>query len=392
MALSQAAARFYDHPSRKMRVAGVTGTNGKTTTAFLLHHLLKSTWHRAGLIGTVHYDLGDEIVEASHTTPESLELQAVLAEMAARACRASVMEVSSHALEQKRPSDVEFDTAIFTNLTRDHLDYHGTMEDYFEAKRTLFAQLVDQPTKRQAVAVINIDDEYGRRLAKEFDSHIPILKYGCGVHADFRALDIRFDFRGTEFQLDAKGRSHLIRLPLIGRFNVYNALAALAAGAALGINLRESIASLANSPQVPGRLENVTDRQAFRVFVDYAHTPDALENALETVLELKPRRLITVFGCGGNRDVPKRVQMGKVADRMSDFSIITSDNPRGEDPMSIIEAIARGFSSERYKIEEGPACRHRWCARARSEGGHRRHRRQGARGNADLRGPDGRVR
>lgn len=351
LALSRLAARFYDAPSRAMKVAGVTGTNGKTTTAFLLHHLLKTAWHRAGLIGTVHYDLGDEIIEASHTTPESLELQRMLAEMVTRACRGVVMEVSSHALEQKRPADVEFDAAIFTNLTRDHLDYHGTMENYYDAKRELFAQLVEQPTKRAAVGVINIDDEYGRRLVKEFGSRITLIKYGCGVHADFRALDIRFDFKGTEFRLDAKGRSYLVRLPLIGRFNVYNALAALAAGSALGINTRESIASLASSPQVPGRLESVTDRQGFRVFVDYAHTPDALENALETILELKPRRLITVFGCGGNRDVPKRAQMGKVADRLSDFSIITSDNPRREDPMAIIDGILSGFSSDRYKIE-----------------------------------------
>jgi UDP-N-acetylmuramoyl-L-alanyl-D-glutamate--2,6-diaminopimelate ligase len=178
-----------------------------------------------------------------------------------------------------------------------------------------------------------------------------LLKYGCGVHADFRALDIRFDFKGTEFRLDAKGRSYLVRLPLIGRFNVYNALAAIAAGSAMGINTRESIASLASSPQVPGRLESVTDRQGFRVFVDYAHTPDALENALETILELKPRRLITVFGCGGNRDVPKRAQMGKVADRLSDFSVVTSDNPRSEDPMAIIDGIISGISSGRYKVE-----------------------------------------
>lgn len=351
-AMSQVAAKFYDKPSGAMKVAGVTGTNGKTTTAFLLHHLLRTTWHRAGLIGTVHYDLGDEVVEASHTTPESPELQGLLADMAGRGCRGVVMEVSSHALEQKRPADVEFDAAIFTNLTRDHLDYHGTMEDYYEAKRELFAQLVQQPKKRGAVAVINIDDEYGRRLVKEFRSRLEVLTYGFGVHADFRALDIRFDFKGMQFQLDARGRSSLVRLPLIGRFNVYNALAALASGSALGINLRESIASIANSPQVPGRLELVSDLQSFRVFVDYAHTPDALENAINAILELKPRRLITVFGCGGNRDVPKRVQMGQVSDRLSDFSIITSDNPRKEDPLSIIDSIAKGFSSDRYKIEE----------------------------------------
>ena len=353
LALSRVAAAFHAHPSRGMKVAGVTGTNGKTTTGFLLHHLLKSAWHRSGLIGTVHYDLGDEVVAATHTTPESLELQGVLAEMAGRACRAAVMEVSSHALEQKRPADVEFDVGIFTNLSRDHLDYHGTMEDYFDAKRELFVQLAEQEVKSAPVAVINTDDEYGRRLVKEFDSRLEIITYGCGVHADFRAVDIRFDFKGTQFQLDAKGRSMLVRLPLIGRFNVYNAVAALAAGSAMGINLRESVRSIGNCPQVPGRLESVADQQAFKVFVDYAHTPDALENAINTVRELQPRRLITVFGCGGNRDVPKREQMGRVADQLGDFSIITSDNPRKEEPMAIIDDVAKGFSSgARFQVEE----------------------------------------
>ena len=352
-AMSSLAANFFGHPSRLMKLAGVTGTNGKTTTAFLIHHLLKSTWHRAGSIGTVHYDLGDEVVGASHTTPESLELQGLLAEMAGRACRGAVMEVSSHALEQKRAADVEFDVAVFTNLTRDHLDFHGTMEDYYDAKRELFVRLVEQPRKRDAVAVVNTDDEYGRRLEKEFGSRLQVVTYGCGVHADFRAVDIRFDFSGTRFQLDSRGRSSLVRLPLIGRFNVYNALAAIAAGSALGINLRESIANLANSPQVPGRLESVADQQAFRVFVDYAHTPDALENAINTVRELDPRRVITVFGCGGNRDIPKRKQMGQVSDRLSDLSVITSDNPRQEDPMAIIGGIVEGFSAgDRYQIEE----------------------------------------
>lgn len=351
-AMSRLAATFYGDPSLGMKVAGVTGTNGKTTTGFLLHHLLKSTWHRAGLIGTVHYDLGDEVVEASHTTPESLELQGLLAEMSARACRGVAMEVSSHALEQQRPADVEFDAAIFTNLTRDHLDYHGTMEDYYEAKRELFVQLARQTTKKKPVGVVNIDDEYGRRLAKEFANKIELITYGLGVHADFRAIDIRFDFKGAEFQLDAKGRSALVRLPLIGRFNVYNALAALAAGSALGINTRESIKSIASSPQVPGRLESVTDRQSFRVFIDYAHTPDALQNTINTIRELDPRRVITVFGCGGNRDVPKRALMGKVSDQLSDFSVITSDNPRKEDPMAIIEGVVSGFSSDHYKVIE----------------------------------------
>ena len=226
------------------------------------------------------------------------------------------------------------------------------MEDYYEAKRELFVQLAGQVSKTKAVAVINIDDEYGRRLVKEFGGKIELITYGFGVQADFRAVDARFDFKGMEFQLDAKGRSALVRLPLIGRFNVYNALAALAAGSAMGINTRESIKSIADCPQVPGRLESVTDKQNFRVFVDYAHTPDALENAINTIRELDPRRLITVFGCGGNRDVPKRAQMGKVADQLSDFSVVTSDNPRKEDPMAIIGDVVSGISSEHYKVFE----------------------------------------
>ena len=340
-ALSSVASAFYEHPSTKLKMAGVTGTNGKTTTAFILYHLLTASLRRCGMMGTVRYEIAGEVFEATHTTPESLDLQGLIAEMLEADCRAAVMEVSSHGLEQKRVADVEFDVGIFTNLTRDHLDFHKTMQAYYEAKRILFQQMSRQ--LRKGKAIINKDDEYGRRLIKAMSGELDIITYGVSVGCDFRAGDSRSNFEGTTFELEAKGRTFVVRTPLIGRFNMYNALAALAAGSCMGINLRESIKNLADLPQVPGRLESVTDNFPFKVFVDYAHTPDALENALRTIRDLKPKRIITVFGCGGNRDVPKRMQMGAVADELSDVTIITSDNPRKEDPAAIIRDIERGF-------------------------------------------------
>lgn len=343
LALSQVAAAFYGSPSRELKIAGVTGTNGKTTTAFILYHLLTASLRRCGLLGTVRYEIAGEKIEATHTTPESLDLQRLLGEMVAADCRAVAMEVSSHGLEQSRVADVEFDAAIFTNLTRDHLDYHGTMAAYYEAKKILFDQIKSQLRKKGKM-VINRDDEYGRRLLKAFE-HEDTISYGVSVGCDFRAGEFRSNFDGSSFDLEARGRMFKVRMPLIGRFNMYNALAALAGGSALGLNLRESIQNLQSVPQVPGRLESIGGGQSFRVFVDYAHTPDALSNALRTVRELSPQRIITVFGCGGNRDIPKRREMGAVAAELSDRTIITSDNPRKEDPMAIIADIEKGFRS-----------------------------------------------
>lgn len=349
-ALSVMADVFNGRPSLNLQVAGVTGTNGKTTTAMLLHSLLTSAHRRCGLLGTVQYDLGGELEKATHTTPESCDMHGHLATMVANGCNAVTMEVSSHGLHQSRVADVEFDAAIFTNLSRDHLDYHGDMGSYFAAKRILFEQLATQKDKQAPVAVINIDDDWGKKLIKDFPSgSAKVITYGMGNSADFRATDLRQSREGIEFKLEAKGRQFLARIPLIGRFNVYNALGALAAGVGMGLNLRETVAHLAELPQVPGRLESVSEGRAFGVFVDYAHTPDALENALQTLKELKPRRLIVVFGCGGNRDVPKRAQMGAVADKLSNYAIITSDNPRKEDPEAIIRDVESGFDTQAHE-------------------------------------------
>ncbi len=350
-AMAALAAAFHGHPSRSLRVAGVTGTNGKTTTAFLLHHLIKASRGRAGLIGTVVYDDGLARRQASHTTPESIDLQDWLARMAEHGCGGVAMEVSSHALVQHRTDGIAFDAAIFTNLTQDHLDFHGSMDAYFEAKARLFDQIVSQPDKKPA-AIINIDDTAGRRLVNRIGSRARVVRFGLGSSADYRASSVRFDATGTRYQLEVGQRKMLVRLPLIGRFNVLNSLAALAGATACDLNLREAVANLAQAPQVPGRLESVAGKRAFRVFVDYAHTPDALENALATLRELAPRRLIAVFGCGGDRDAGKRPLMGAVAARLADLSILTSDNPRSEDPGAIIKDIKAGFTSAAHEVIE----------------------------------------
>ena len=349
-ALACAAAALYGYPSHKLLLAGVTGTNGKTTTTFLLHYLLKRAQHRAGMLGTVHYDTGDELRAATHTTPGSLEIQALLEEMQQTGCRGAVLEVSSHALSQHRVGSVEFDAAIFTNLTQDHLDYHGNMPEYFEAKASLGELLTQQRHKTEPVFIINRDDSYGQRLAHRFRDQLDLITYGVGVGCDFRATRMASDLYGTRFELEAKGRSFLVRLPLIGRYNLYNATAALAATKAMGLNLRQAVHHLEDCPQIPGRLESIEHQGGFKVFVDYAHTPDALENVLRILRELSPRQLICVFGCGGDRDRGKRPLMGRVAERNSDYSIITSDNPRGEDPDAIIKAIAKAYRGSQYRV------------------------------------------
>src|SRR5881398_387175 len=347
-ALADLSKVFYGRPGDKLKLAAVTGTNGKTTTTFLIKHICEKAGMRTGLLGTVRYEIGERVLPAARTTPESLDLQELLAQIANAGCRAAAMEVSSHALAQERIRGLEWDVAVFTNLTQDHLDYHGTMENYFESKAKLFTQLAQQQKKRKPVAVVNIDDRYGRQLLAKIHKKVSVVTFGMGASADFRASNYRMEFAGTSYQLDARGKSYLVRVPLIGRFNVANSLAALAAATALGVGLREAVLSLAKSPQVPGRLEIVPAKRQFQVFVDYAHTPDALLNVLKTARELSPRKLIVVFGCGGDRDKQKRPLMGRVADENADFSIITSDNPRKEDPDAIIADAAKGFRTDRY--------------------------------------------
>ena len=348
-ALADFSATFYGHAARKLKLAGVTGTNGKTTTAFLIKHMCESAGLRCGLVGTVRYEIGERILPAIRTTPESLDLQELLAQIANAGCKAAAMEVSSHALAQDRTRGLEWDVAVFTNLTQDHLDFHRTMENYFDAKMELFTGLATQEQKRKPVAIVNIDDRYGQQLLDKIDKRVAVVTYGMGLRADFRASNYRAEFTGTSYHLDARGKNYLVRLPLIGRFNVANSVAALAAANALGINLRTAVFSLAKSPQVPGRLELVPAKRQFQVFVDYAHTPDALGNVLKTLRELEPHRLIAVFGCGGERDRQKRPLMAEMADRLADYSIITSDNPRKEDPNAIVAEIEKGFRSNHYE-------------------------------------------
>jgi len=344
IALAQAAAALNGHPAKALTIVGVTGTNGKTTTAFLLHHLFNTAQLRSGLLGTVFYDLGGEQVPATHTTPESLEIQNLLATMRDNGCRACAMEVSSHALDQERVYGLPFAAAIFTNLTQDHLDYHGTMEKYFEAKVRLFEIAAAEP---RGALIINGDDSWGRKLVDRFEPTGRVTRFGFSVQCEFRAINVRYDLTGTTFELEARGRSFLVRSPLIGDFNVYNTLGALAAAHAVGLNLREAIRHMQSSPQVPGRLERVSENARFQVFVDYAHTPDGLINALKTVRALRPRRIITVFGCGGDRDRTKRPKMAAAAEEGSDICVLTSDNPRTEDPQQILNDAKAGFTRQK---------------------------------------------
>ncbi len=349
-AMADLAAAFFRHPSQRLKIAGVTGTNGKTTTTFLIKHILDADFLRCGLIGTVRYVVGERELPASRTTPESAEVQELLWQMRSAGCKSCAMEVSSHALALDRVRGVEFDVGVFTNLTQDHLDYHGTMEAYFETKAGLFSGIAKQQRK-PGRAVVNSDDRFGAKLADRFGrGEMEVLTYGVGRSAQFRASDVKMDFSGTTYQLEALGKNYLVRMPLIGGFNVANSLAAIAAAHALGVSVRHSVQALASTPPVPGRLQAILAQKPFRVFVDYAHSDDALTNVLKTLRELNPARLIAVFGCGGNRDRAKRPKMAAAVDAIADHAIVTSDNPRKEDPLAIIEDIKPGFRRLRPEI------------------------------------------
>lgn len=355
IALSSIADSFYGKPSDQLKIIGVTGTNGKTTSTYLIHHVMKDIWRRAGLIGTIKFDNGADEYVATHTTPAAVALHGLLREMVDNTCRGVAMEVSSHGLEQKRVGSVKFDVGVFSNLTQDHLDYHGSMQAYFEAKMELFEMMIaDKESaaaeeKYKPVAVVNLDDNYGKKIVTAIGERMPVWTYGMGAHSDFKISNIRQTFKGTSFQLDARGKSYLVKVPLIGKFNVYNVVSSITACAAAGMKMRDIVKSLEEAPQVPGRMENIGNVNGMSVFVDYAHTPDALANACSTLKELEPRNLITVFGCGGDRDTTKRALMGEAAAQNSDFSIVTSDNPRSEDPEKIIKMIEAGMKGKKYQ-------------------------------------------
>ena len=334
-------------PSQQLVALGVTGTNGKTTISFLTNAIFRATWQRAGLIGTILYDDGARRTPSHNTTPGCAELQSMLADMVKNGCRAAAMEVSSHALHQHRTTGTDFRVGIFTNLTQDHLDYHGTMEEYYQSKKLLFTRMA--ANKRvKSTAVINIDDEYGRRLAEELRPIMKVRTFGLAKDADFRAEPKIISLKGSQYELVYNNKSYLVRTPLIGEFNVSNSLAALAGAVAAGVNIRDAITCLAQSPQVPGRMELVSSVNNVQCFVDYAHTPDAVENVCRTMKQLcRQGRVFTVFGCGGDRDRTKRPLMGEAAARYSDVCIVTSDNPRTEDPETIIDEIMPGIPKEK---------------------------------------------
>jgi UDP-N-acetylmuramoyl-L-alanyl-D-glutamate--2,6-diaminopimelate ligase len=344
-ALAHLSANFYGHPARRLKIVGITGTNGKTTTSFLCEWILQHCGIRPALVGTIEYHVAGAVLPAPHTTPEALELNQIFAAAVEAGATHAVMEVSSHALAQERVWGVHYEVAVFTNLTRDHLDYHKDMSSYFDAKSVLFTGC---GTPAPRFAVINVDDEYGRRLVEtKAGSGSQLITYGI-QDGDFRASDVHLRPDGTSFTLVTPQGSVPIRTALLGGINVYNTLAAAAAAAALGCTLDQIVCAMDQFKQVPGRFEKVDCGQPFTVVVDYAHTDDALRNVTAVargfVREgLAMGRVITVFGCGGDRDRSKRPLMGEAAGRGSDFVVLTSDNPRSEDPRQIIADALPGL-------------------------------------------------
>ncbi|MGB9802552.1 UDP-N-acetylmuramoyl-L-alanyl-D-glutamate--2,6-diaminopimelate ligase [Desulfofundulus sp.] len=348
LALALLSARFYDYPSRKLKVIGVTGTNGKTTTTHLVAAIYRAAGHKVGLIGTIANRIGDRVLPVVHTTPESLDLQKLLAEMVAEQVTVAVMEVSSHALALKRVAGCSFDAGVFTNITQDHLDFHRDMDDYLAAKTILFRELGkdDKP----AVAIINVDDSRAKKIVAA--TSVPVFTYGLSLKAQVKARDVKVTPRGASFTVISPWGKRPVNLKLTGYFNVYNALAAVTAAVAAGIPLSLAVEALESVEGVPGRFELVDRGQDFTVVVDYAHTPDGLKNILTTARAITPGRLITVFGCGGDRDTSKRPLMGEIAARLSDLAVITSDNPRTEDPGRIIAQVEEGVRRVRsdYRV------------------------------------------
>ncbi len=335
--MGSAADQFFGEPSSELKVIGVTGTNGKTTSAYLVAHLLTSAGIDCGLIGTVETIVAGQRVEAVRTTPEAIGLQSLFRRMLDGGDQAAAIEVSSHALDLGRVDGTRFAASIFTNLTQDHLDWHGSMEDYWASKRRLFTDL---PC---GVPIVNIDDSHGRALVTDLSSSISV---GLGEGADWRATSLTTDLGGATFELVSPLGVASVRTRLPGKFNVVNSLGAAAAASVLGVELDAIVAGLESAPGVPGRFEPVELGQPFAVLVDYAHTPDSLENVLRAARNIAGGRVLCVVGCGGDRDASKRPLMGGIASELADFAVLTSDNPRSEDPEEILRQVAAGATGE----------------------------------------------
>lgn len=348
MVLGKMVAKFYDFPSKKLHVAGVTGTNGKTTTTYLIESMLQAWGRRSGVIGTISYRFGGKELTRPNTTPESTEIQKLLFDMNEAGVTHVVMEVSSHALDQRRVEGIDFDIAILTNVTHDHLDYHGTLERYREAKKLLFQHYLQESGKRKKYSIVNLDEPTVGMFA--VNGTATTLTYGVEHQGDAFPEWCDETVAGLNLGLSVLGRELAVSSPLVGMFNVSNILAAVLYGYAAGMPFDVIKKGINGLSGVPGRLERVANNRGFHIFIDYAHTPDALKKTLSTVANFKTGRVLLVFGCGGDRDKAKRPIMGAIASEMADFTVVTSDNPRTEDPKAIIDQIVPGLKGRDFKI------------------------------------------
>jgi len=349
-ALGRAASHFFGFPSKRMHVAGITGTNGKTTTTYLIESMLGNAGKQAGVIGTISYRYSGKVLKAENTTPGAIEIHGLMKSMHASKVKYVAMEVSSHALDQRRVEGVEFDVGIFTNLTHDHLDYHGDLEHYRAAKKLLFEEYLRNSSKEKKYAILNIDDPAVREFILE--APVETLSYSTKGYADAHLIRYAEDIEGLKLDVSLMGKKISVASSLVGTFNASNILAAMLYGVAVYMPYEKIRDGIEKLECVPGRLERVRNKRNVSIFVDYAHTPDALNNVLILLSRLKKGKLIVVFGCGGDRDTAKRPLMGDIATSHADLAIITSDNPRSEDPLDIIEDIKKGINGRPYKVVE----------------------------------------
>ncbi|HZD59906.1 MAG TPA: UDP-N-acetylmuramoyl-L-alanyl-D-glutamate--2,6-diaminopimelate ligase, partial [Anaerolineae bacterium] len=347
--MARSASAFYNHPTKRLRLTGITGTNGKTTTSFMIDSILRAAGYTTGLVGTIECRMGDKHMPIDRTTPESLNIQSLFAAMVDAGVQAATIEVSSHAIDLSRVEACDFDALVFTNLSQDHLDYHGTLDEYFMVKRSIFEATAGSGVTQ----IINADDGYGQLLVKRDQENQ--LRYSIKDKVEVYASNLELRHDGSQLMLHTPVGSVDLLLRLPGLYNVHNSLAAAGAAIALGVDIGKVKVGLESIESVPGRFERIDRGQDFTVIVDYAHTPDSLEKVLRAARQLTKGQLVTVFGCGGDRDKGKRPIMGKIGVELSDYAIITSDNPRSEDPLKIIKEIvagAREVSNANYRIEE----------------------------------------